>query len=167
VRVIKLGIISFVILFLLLTAISFFIPPQIRVTRALQMNAPAEKIWVELNNPAAWRSWFPGLDSAKLYYENGKPTGIIINEDLNRLIRIYARDDFRVAAEYKGIKQKRVLTGWVIHLDTNQNPTVEWYTDFHLRWYPWEKFSSILFEKQYGPQMEQGLERLKNRVESK
>jgi hypothetical protein len=37
--------------------------------------------------------------------------------------------------------------------------------DFRLRWYPWEKFSSLLFEKQYGTQMEAGLESLKQLAE--
>jgi hypothetical protein len=38
--------------------------------------------------------------------------------------------------------------------------------DFHLRWYPWEKFASLLLEKSYGPRMEQGLATLKRLVEN-
>jgi len=37
--------------------------------------------------------------------------------------------------------------------------------DFHLKWYPWEKFSSMLLENRYGPMMEQGLAKLKKVVE--
>jgi hypothetical protein len=36
--------------------------------------------------------------------------------------------------------------------------------DFKLRWYPWEKFSSLLLEKRYGPVMEQGLAKLKKSI---
>jgi hypothetical protein len=36
---------------------------------------------------------------------------------------------------------------------------------FKLRWYPWEKFASLLFEKQYGTQMEAGLNKLKAYLE--
>jgi hypothetical protein len=38
--------------------------------------------------------------------------------------------------------------------------------DFHLRWYPWEKFASLLFEQSYGPKMEQGLGNIKKMVEA-
>ncbi len=43
--------------------------------------------------------------------------------------------------------------------------TVQWYMDFHQRWYPWEKFSSLLLEKRYGPVLEKGLSDLKKRAE--
>jgi hypothetical protein len=39
--------------------------------------------------------------------------------------------------------------------------TVQWYFDFHLRWYPWEKLASLLLEKVYGTRMAQSLERLR------
>jgi hypothetical protein len=41
---------------------------------------------------------------------------------------------------------------------------VQWYFEFELKWYPWEKFGSITFEKQFGPPMEQSLINLKNLV---
>ncbi len=165
-RVLKLGIISFIFLFLLLTAFSFFIPSQVRITRALQINAAPEAVMKQIEDPTAWKAWFPGTDTSRLYYENGQVLGIIMNEKQNRLIRIVQREPLHLVAEYKGIKQKKVITGWVIHQDPNNKVTVEWYMDMSLRWYPWEKFSSILFEKQYGPQIEQGLDRLKKRVET-
>jgi hypothetical protein len=37
--------------------------------------------------------------------------------------------------------------------------------DFRLRWYPWEKFSSLLLEKRYGPMLENGLDNLKKLME--
>jgi hypothetical protein len=33
--------------------------------------------------------------------------------------------------------------------------------DFHLKWYPWKKFSSLFFENRYGVLMEQGLSHIK------
>jgi hypothetical protein len=38
--------------------------------------------------------------------------------------------------------------------------------DFHLRWYPWEKFGSLLLEKSYGTKMEMGLMSLKKLAET-
>jgi hypothetical protein len=38
--------------------------------------------------------------------------------------------------------------------------------DFRLSWYPWEKFSSLFYEKTYGAMMERGLNDLKKRLET-
>jgi hypothetical protein len=38
---------------------------------------------------------------------------------------------------------------------------VQWYFDFRLKWYPWEKFGSIVFDQQLGPSMESSLENLR------
>ena len=43
---------------------------------------------------------------------------------------------------------------------------VQWYFDFKLKWYPWEKFGSIIFDKQLGPPMESSLARLKKFMEN-
>jgi len=43
---------------------------------------------------------------------------------------------------------------------------VQWWMDFKLRWYPWEKFSSLFFENIYGAQMEKGLDNLKRLAEA-
>jgi hypothetical protein len=42
---------------------------------------------------------------------------------------------------------------------------VQWYFDFHLHWYPWEKFSSLLLESQVGAPMERSLDKLKKLAE--
>lgn len=33
--------------------------------------------------------------------------------------------------------------------------------DFHLSWYPWQKFGSLLYESTYGAMMEKGLTNIK------
>ena len=165
-KAIKLAIISFVILFLLVTVISLFIPSNVRISRALQINASKEKVLEQVGNAANWKIWFPGMDTAQLFYVAGKVEGMVLNEKSKRFLAISERNDSAVTAEYKSIKQKKVMMGWNILPDRDSTVTVQWYMDFTLRWYPWEKFSSILFEKQYGPQMEQGLARMKNLLEN-
>ncbi len=165
-KAIKLAIISFVFLFLLVTVISLFIPSNIRISKALQINASKGEVMEQVSDPVNWKNWFPGMDTAQLFYLNGKVEGMVLNEKTKRFLAISERKDSEVTAEYQGIKQKKVITGWNGLPDRDSTVTVQWYMDFSLRWYPWEKFSSILFEKQYGPQMEQGLSRMKKLVEN-
>ena len=43
---------------------------------------------------------------------------------------------------------------------------VQWFFDFKVKWYPWEKFGSIVFDKQLGPSMEISLDQLKKICEN-
>lgn len=43
--------------------------------------------------------------------------------------------------------------------------TLQLYYDFHLKWYPWEKLASIVYDKQLGPDMEKKLATIKERAE--
>ena len=106
----------------------------------------------------------PGADSAILISKNGNSEGIQTNS--GQQLVITNRTDSTVLAEIKNPGFKKGICGWNFIAAAGPNTiTVQWYMDFHLRWYPWEKFSSLLLEKRYGPMMEQGLARLKNYFE--
>jgi hypothetical protein len=57
--------------------------------------------------------------------------------------------------------KKPVINGWKIYHTAPDSLTLQWYMDFHLRWYPWEKLGSLFYENTYGVMMEQGLTNLK------
>jgi hypothetical protein len=64
--------------------------------------------------------------------------------------------------------RKRVNSGWIIYGTSNSDSlALQWYMDFKLSWYPWEKFSSLFYEKTYGAMMERGLYNLKKRLSPK
>ena len=83
-------------------------------------------------------------------------------------VRKFVKRDIKeneVFASYV-LPNREVKTGWQIAPSLGNNRvTVQWYMDFHLRWYPWEKFSSFMFERVYGPQLQQGLDNLKSSLE--
>jgi len=59
-----------------------------------------------------------------------------------------------------------VINGWKIYRYSNMDSlTLQWYMDFHLKWYPWKKFGSLFFENTYGVMMEQGLNNVKTLTE--
>lgn len=65
----------------------------------------------------------------------------------------------------QGIK-KPVINGWKIYGKAGADSlTLQWYMDFHLKWYPWQKFGSLFYENTYGVMMQQGLDNIKSRVE--
>lgn len=166
-RFIKLAIISIVILFLLVTAISLFIPSKIRISKAVDIISSRENVMLQIVNPTKWKYWFPGADSLELLYIEGEAKGIIVDSYLHRSIIIREKNDSSVLAVYQGVRAREIVNGWrIITGDSPGFVTLQWWMDFKLRWYPWEKFSSLFFENIYGVQMEKGLDNLKQLAES-
>jgi hypothetical protein len=163
-RLIKLAIISIVFFALLITGISLFIPSHIRISKAIDINASKDSVLNQIKDAGKWKNWYPGADSLALLYIDGKVKGI--ETDSMQGLMITAISDSSVLAANTGPTAKRGETGWNIIDGGNPNSIiVQWYMDFHLRWYPWEKFSSLLLEKRYGALMEQGLAKLKALLE--
>ncbi len=164
-RIIRLVILSILFLLLIITIISLFIPSHIRISKAIQINTSKELVMDQISDPVNWKNWYPGIDSAKYFYEAGIIKGLVLNEARRQYIIISEKKDNEVVATYT-LPRRKIVTGWeVVPAIGSNSVTIQWYMDFHLRWYPWEKFSSLMFEKIYGPQIEKGLNNLKTRLE--
>ncbi|MBC7903406.1 MAG: hypothetical protein H7Y27_08280 [Gemmatimonadaceae bacterium] len=156
-KLIKLGLISVVILFGVLTLIASFIPSQIRISRAVDMDSPRDSILNKIKSLRTWDNWNEYTKS----YENKTFTDSTIRTDAV-LITIVKTTDSSITCEWKqpsGRKFEAVFN--VISHDFN-NTTLQWYFDFKLRWYPWEKFQAIVYDQQLGPAMEKSLQNLKS-----
>ncbi len=165
-KIFRLLFFSFLFLFLLVTGISLFIPSHIRISKAINISVTADSVFSQVSDPVKWKNWFPDLDSASLFYEAGVIKGLIINDSSRQYIRITEKKKDEVITELRA-GEKKIVSGWkIINYDHSGNTTLQWYMDFKLRWYPWEKFASFLFEKSYGSKMEQGLNNLKKLVET-
>ena len=164
-RFLRLIIISLVFFSLIITGISLFIPSHVTISKAVHINSSREAVMEELSDPVRWKDWYPSAHSAELYYENGTIKGLILDNIKKRYIVIDDVKENEVVAAY-ALPNRTVKTGWQIAPSAGNNVvTVQWYMEFHLRWYPWEKFSSFMFERVYGPQLQQGLDNLKSFLE--
>lgn len=165
-KYVRLAIISFVLLFTVVWAVSFFIPSNVRISRATEIQAPVDSLRSYLASPAGWRKWYPNLDSANDYIENGVVKGVSsIKGGASRLVLVSA-DAKEIKTMYLVEGRNPVLSGWAMYPAEGRGVTVQWYMDFKLKWYPWEKFASLVFEKSYGTMMEEGLSRLKRLAET-
>jgi hypothetical protein len=164
-RIVRLIIISILLVFFVVTIISLFIPSNIRISRAIQINSRKDSVMNQISDPKKWRDWYPDADSSKFYFENGHVRGLILDESKHQYIILKQITEDEVTAIYT-LPGKEVRTGWqVLSTTGSTSVTVQWYMDFHLRWYPWEKFSSFIFEKLYHPQLQKGLDSLKKILE--
>lgn len=164
-RIVRFIIISAAVIFIIITIISLFIPSNVRISRGIQINSSKDSVMNQVSQVSNWRNWYPGAGSLKSYYEDNVIKGLILDEPNKRYLVIREIKDDEVTAEYL-LPNKKIQTGWLVAANANANSvTMQWYMDFHLRWYPWEKFSSFLFEKVYHPQLQQGLDNLKKFLE--
>jgi Polyketide cyclase / dehydrase and lipid transport len=163
-QVIKLGLISLVVFALLITGISLFFPSNVRISKAIDIKGNRDSVWMLVKDPANWRKWYPGGDSLPPFVVDGKIKGI--GTDSMQALMITDITDSTVMASNVGPLSKKGETGWNIYPGhVPEMMTIQMYMDFHLRWYPWEKFSSLLLENRYGQQLEKALENLKKLAE--
>jgi hypothetical protein len=167
---VRLGLISIIVLALLVTGISLFISPDIRIVRSVFVRASKDSIMAKIRNAREWRSWYPGMDSAKAYLAGGEVKGYILDETdpaHPAILQITAVKPGEVTAQLTSSDMRPVINGWTITESTNKGTfIVQWYMSIHLHWYPWEKFGSLVWEKNYGTPMDRGLNTLKNQVEN-
>jgi len=170
-RMIKLALISFIILFGMITAISMLIPSHIRISKAINIKTVADSVWNQLDDLRKWESWNPffnNLSAKQVTYldtADGKLNAVKVE---TTTIRWKEKNPEEHMAEMMSGNRLPVMSGWKCISNrqadsyaASDSVTVQWYMDFRLRWYPWEKFASLMLEKSYGSKMELGLTNLK------
>lgn len=165
-RIIKLAILSFFFLFLLVTGISLFIPSNLRISKAINMQTDTDSVYNQISVLKNWKNWHPALrdlsDDEFVFSEDGS---MQIRNDRLKITQV--KNDEIVTELTKDNGRPIISRLKIISHQQSDSLTVQWYFDFQLRWYPWEKFRSLFYENIYGVQMEQGLANLKQLMEDR
>ncbi len=150
-RIIKLAIISFVVFFGLFTFISLMFPSQVRLSKAINIHAQKSAVLAPISNTSRWVEWHPGF----------QPTAKV-----PVITPVLLTDSLIVMNLNSG--GKTMVNGWQVYVHNGSDSvTLQWYMDFKLQWYPWQKFGSLFFENTYGVMMQNGLQNLKTLTEEK
>ena len=166
-RFLKLPLLSFAILFLLVTSIGLLFPSTVRVSRAINIGAPYDTAYEYLSNTSNWKRWMDGADSATIKFittqTKGPGTEIKIGTGKVNITRCTKDSIYTIWTSEKGSIQ---TSGFTLFSDTVHKITVvQWYFEQHIGWYPWERFGSMGNDKILGPVMEQSLDKLKRVLE--
>lgn len=168
-RFIKLFFISIIVLFFVFMAISLAIPSHIRISRAINIGATKQKVFNDVNDLKAWDSWnhFTSQSSLtnKIFSNPSSGYGALMKADQLTIIITDSKPD-SVKANWDQLNAKRFDGGFNFYQLRPDSLTVQFYFDFHFKWYPWEKFTSLLFENQLGSVMEESLTDLKHFAEN-
>lgn len=165
-RLIKLGFISVVVLFGLITAMSLLLPSQIIISRAIDINRPLDTVYEAVTNLSKWKGWMDNYeaDSTTISFPSKGPASFIKMGKVR--VDITALDSTKMEANWQSA-DSRPLPGsfnFITSAD-QQMVTVQWQFVQKVKWYPWEKFASITSDKVLGPYMEKSLDNLKKLME--
>jgi hypothetical protein len=160
-RFIKLALISLVVLSLLILGMSLLIPSHVRISRAVNITAPKDSLVLQLSDLRNWKQWnalVNNPDMTNSSYSNNAVT----SDKVQVLLKTVKTDTIFTQWNQQGGRE--IASAFTLHVQDN-TAVVQWYFDFQLKWYPWEKFGSIIFDKQLGPPMEYSLATLKKLLE--
>ncbi len=165
-RVIKLGLISLVFLFLLMLAISLLMPSAIAVSRVVDINAPADSVYNMVNDLSKWKLWLENYDSSGAILKTdaaGRVTQSKVNATTITIVETAPQNVKTIWQAGNG--QPLSGTFNVISHDSSSQTTLHWQFNQKIKWYPWEKFAAIASDKTLGPFMEKSMENLKKLME--
>jgi hypothetical protein len=160
-KFIKLGIISLVVLFVAATFIGLLFPSTVIVSRAVNISAPKDSIYGYIKNLNEWKLWIDGLNDASVKIETP-----LKGELGNTIVNIIKDSAGSVESEWIGRGDHKQISSISLFRDSTQTQTVvQWQFVEKLKWYPWEKFGSMMNDKILGTMMEKNLNNLKALVE--
>ncbi len=160
-RVIKLALISVLVLGLLATCIGFLFPSTVVVSRAIDIKSYKQPVYLLVSDMRNWKSWVEGMNNPN----------VIIYDSIsamlgNTAVTITALTDSTVVSGWKNnTSSDQVSTVRFISDSNKKNTIVQWQFVQQVKWYPWEKFSSMMNDKIIGTIIEKNLANLKQLAE--
>jgi hypothetical protein len=156
-KLIKLGIISVVILFSIITLIGLLFPSKIIVSRTTEIIQKSDTIFALTKDLYGWQKWVKSLQNQHINSSTqttlGKSTIIITSSSPQKICGKWV--------EKNGDEQ--LIT---ISIIPSQNISiVNWQFEEKIKWYPWARLSSMINESVIGNMMEGNLAALKQVAE--
>lgn len=162
-RVIKLAVISFIILFLIITGIGLLLPSTVRVTRTITIPATQDTLYHYISDVKYWKLWMEVAKNSPLSFISRQTAGAGTKALIgNQRVDITKAIQGEVVTVWES-RNERYQTGvfQLVEDSTTNSTLLNWYFEQQLNWYPWERLSAIASDKIMGPGMEQSLDNLK------
>src|SRR6185436_20248290 len=132
-RLIKLALLSFIILFILRTIISLFIPSHIRISKATNIPADDTIVKANLTDLSNWRNWHPALKGlSENEIQKVSDSGIYVK---GTTIGVTQKKDDELVTQMVTNNGRPVISGFKTIRHPGDSSTLQWYMDFKLRWY--------------------------------
>lgn len=163
-------------LFGVITIIGLFIPSSVKVSRGIIIDADSTKVFEQLSDVKNWAQWMPWItaDGGALVQlspatnQSGsyfKWKGLQLKGSGTITLTNISQQLIKLKYELKDMNDSE--GGFrITPLATNKKQTeVQWFMEYPLKWYPWERFYGIFFNSIMEPAFDKGLESFRSYVE--
>jgi hypothetical protein len=168
-RLVKFAVFGIVTLFLVLTALSLLFPANVRISRVINIAAPRQKVLEAVRDFRVWGQWNDFVRATPLtnvrYSAPSWGSGAVFRSDQLQITMKQA-DSGGILLNWDLTGGKQFAGGFQFLAANPDSLTVQWWFDFHFRWYPWEKLGVFVYDRKLGPVMEESLKGLKLFVEN-
>ena len=153
-KLIRFALISVLVIGLLITAISSLFPSTVITSRAVEVNATALQIQHCVKELSAWKGWMSDWKDQTVVVQ-GKVAKVG-----TQTIKMLSSTDSAVILNWVATGQApyKVQIEWLPLKEGTY--VIHWSFEQHVKWYPWEKFQTLLNEKVLGAKMEEELQNL-------
>jgi hypothetical protein len=160
-RIVKLGLISIVVFFILLTAIGSLFPSVILVIKSTNINNNADSVAVYINDFSKWNEWMEGAKTDELKVFAKDSTHAVFGNTVMTLV-----DKTPTSWKYEWKQGGSTQTSTITINPVNASSCkVQWEYQQHLSWYPWAKLAAVMTDKIIATSLDQNLANLKKAAE--
>jgi hypothetical protein len=158
-KLLKLGLFSVLVLFIIVTLIGLLFPSKFIVSRTIDVAQSQDSVYTFTKDLFGWKKWVQGLQNQNVTSANETRIG-------NSTITILSSSKNKIAGKWTE-KNGDIQTTTITLISTPQNQTiVNWQFEQDIKWYPWARLSSMVNETVIGKMMEDNLASLKKLLKS-
>ena len=155
-KLIRFALISFLVISILITAIASLFPSVVITSRAVEVNASKSQIQHCVKDLSAWKGWMSDWQDQSVMVQDS------IAQVGSQTIKMLTSTDSTVLLQWVATGQApyQVQIEWLPLKEGTY--VIHWSFEQHVKWYPWEKFQTLLNEKVLGYKMESELANLRD-----
>jgi len=164
-----------VILIILLLVVAFFLPSTSEVSRQIEINRSADKVYGYVNDLRQFNRWSPwrGIDPEAKYQFEGPESGVgsivrwssehrEVGKGMQEIVAAEPNKSVETSLSFDG--QGDAVARWLLDA-AGENTTVTWEFETDWGYNPIGRYMGLMMDKWVGGSYETGLENLKSLVE--
>lgn len=171
-RFIKMFLFVIIGLGIMLTIIGLVIPSSVKISRGIIVDADSIKVYQQLSDVKKWGEWMPWVtDDEGALVQTSAVTNMPgaffkwkgLGKNNSGTITLLTLSPNLITTKYELTEMNDSEGGFRIRTLPNNlsQCEVQWFMEYKLKWYPWERFYGIFLDHIIGSSFDKGLQELK------
>lgn len=166
-RVVKPLLVVVLGLFLVMTAVSVFMPSQVMTSKWVQVANHQDSVIKVLSDLHSWPEWNGLLKGANNVSVSDRSIEWPGSTGKKNTIRLEAVTAKGISTPISIAEEPFMKSGFSVEKRSADSVQVVWFLIEDLKWYPWEKFYGMMAADMKGPLMQESLDKFKNYIQTK